>query len=62
LDITKLRGGKVLWCGASWVKRLRFWLNWVEDWELVRVWYFSPEKNTRLLNLFQSTACKSASM
>jgi len=33
----------MLWCGASWVKRLRFWLNW--GWGgLGKVWYFSPLK------------------
>jgi len=27
-----LRGGKMLWLGASWVKRLQFWLNWGVGW------------------------------
>jgi len=44
----------MFWCGASWVKRLRFWLNrgfgigglvGIGGYQLLRrVWYFSPHK------------------
>jgi len=34
----------MLWGGASRVKRLQFWLNWVGIGLLGRVWYFSPDK------------------
>jgi len=41
----------MLWCGASWVKRLQFWLNWgvgrLAAWEGL---VFFPGKNTHLLN------------
>jgi len=56
-NITQLRGEKMLWCGASWVKRLQFWLNWrvgvrsVAREDLV---FFCQIKNTRLLNNYLS--------
>jgi len=43
----------MLWCGDSWVKRLRFWFKWGVgvDRLLGSVKYFSPDKEYLLPNL-----------